>query len=243
MDALLEASKHHWVFKKNKSISQSNARFLRQGRTDKVKPKKKYSDAPNNLVQRNNFLPEAVVFYRFRDHMIVNVASDGISTTTAEASLTRVNMEDFEDAQEEAQEEAAGEENTEENSTENSTAIAHAKVSPSASESTSTSQRNKRSPSMSASSLSADLTALDSSDDEEAKNLRPILKKPQAQGAMTSRYRQRKNERELKSQTIKKATKAAQDKAIAQKLSARASLATAQELMSSGKRGQWDYLT
>ena len=82
MDALLEASKYHWVFKKNTSI---NARYLRQGRTAKVKCVKAYEDVSSNLVQCHSLLPEAMIYFRFKDHLIINHSSDGITTTTATA--------------------------------------------------------------------------------------------------------------------------------------------------------------
>jgi len=72
-DAILNASEHHWLYKKIKNIKASNKKLEKDGREDEKKALPVFSQAPTNLNQETEIYPEAVAYLVFKENPVFQV--------------------------------------------------------------------------------------------------------------------------------------------------------------------------
>ena len=72
-DTILNASKHHWLYKKIKTIKASNKKLEKDEREDGKKALPVLSQAPTNLNQDTEIYPEAVAYLVFKENPVFQV--------------------------------------------------------------------------------------------------------------------------------------------------------------------------
>jgi len=80
-DALKRCVKYHWSVKKEKSITNSNTRYLREKKPEKIvhdKPKPEDCPHPEQLMYNSRIYPEAVIFKLFREFSILDLSKDAM---------------------------------------------------------------------------------------------------------------------------------------------------------------------
>ena len=80
-DALKRCVLCHWCVKKEKSINNSNTRFLREKKPEKIihnKPKPEDCPNPEHLMFNSRIYPEAVIFKQFRELSILDLSNDAL---------------------------------------------------------------------------------------------------------------------------------------------------------------------
>jgi len=80
-DALKRCVMYHWSVKKEKSITNSNTRYLKEKKPEKIiheKPKPEDCPHPEQFMYNSRIYPEAVIFKLFREFSILDLSKDAM---------------------------------------------------------------------------------------------------------------------------------------------------------------------